>query len=178
MKIIYTDTGKRELISFQERQKDYLEDMVSAKKFVFGDDTLEITGADVREASIRIKPSRSLSASRFTTIQIASYVYMAGGLLVFMAGVFWPYIQALYRETPVALSISAAGLLVSAMGLLMQQMYRARIRRIMEMEDLDSIKLKNGMVFYGGVPMQEDIHGALESKVVDVKPSVLREPSK
>ena len=51
MKVIYTESAKQALEAFKERQAKELEENICSRKYVFGDNTVEITASDIKEAS-------------------------------------------------------------------------------------------------------------------------------
>jgi len=134
MKVIYTEAAQQELRTFQENQKRLLEEMVAEKKFVYGDETLEITASDIKETAERIRPYRPMTRTRFHTIRLAAQVYISLGLIMMLGSFFYPDLLRMFSENRSQAMIFGAGALTVLLGVVALYMYRLRLQRYDEME--------------------------------------------
>ena len=139
MKIQYTDAAKQELLAFQQRQQDILEQLISERKFVFGDETVEITASDIKEAAEYIKAFRPRVA-RYSSLRSLSQVYVVLGAAIAFGGYFYPTFQTIFLENRVQAMAMATGFAMMALGGLAGYLYRARIRRYDELERMKEME--------------------------------------
>lgn len=139
MKIQYTDAALQELQSFQMRQQKLLEDLISERKFVFGDETIEVTASDIKEAAEYIRAYRP-RMKRYSSLRALSQVYVVLGAVIALGGYFYPTFQSIFQENRVQAMAIITGLVMMAFGLMAGYLYRARIRRYEEMERMNSVR--------------------------------------
>src|ERR1700744_357328 len=133
MKIIYTETAKQELEKFEHRQVEYLEEILKGKKYVFGDEVVEITASDVREAADQIRPIQT-TRKRLSAVQLASTVYFFAGILMAVGGVFYPQIQDMFDKNPKQIIFIIAGISLSLISYFMTRIFKQRAERMEELE--------------------------------------------
>ncbi|SBS68813.1 hypothetical protein [Vibrio atlanticus] len=95
MKVIYTESGSQALENYQLLRKRELEEFLRKRKYVFGDDFVEITATDIKNAEKEItyvKPNRRTSLPMTATLL---KVYMFVGLIMVVVGVFYEQIMEL-----------------------------------------------------------------------------------
>jgi len=131
MKILYTDSGKNELEEFKKRQVHLLEEIVSKRKYIFGDDVIEITASDVRDAADRIRPIPRIPL-RSTMTELIPIVYILLGALMSIGGFAWHYFWDIRWEPQFIFTLM--GLVMTIVGLLMHFYIRFRRSRLMELE--------------------------------------------
>lgn len=127
MKISYTYSAEKELIEFHDRQQKMLEELIERKKYVYGDDVLEITASDIKEASNYIKAAPPLN--RIHLIAITSKVYMSLGVLTMLGAFSYPYLTDLLKENSEQLAIFGIGLLMALVGFIASQVATIRNQR-------------------------------------------------
>ena len=132
MKVIYTETAKQELAEFNKRQQDLLEGLVSDRKTVFGDDVLEITASDIKEASKFIRPG-GFKLRRFQASEFITRVYIVTGLAMMIGAFFYPQIERALENNPKQGLIFLMGAIISILGLVLGYWVKLRQRRLEEM---------------------------------------------
>jgi H+/Cl- antiporter ClcA len=140
MKIIYTESGQKALEEYKLRQVQVLEERVTSLKYVFGDDVVEVTASDIKQASetrssplIRVRERQSLTRSLLA-------VYVVLGILMGVFGLFYDQIFLLLRRNPTQLLLSVSGISVSLASYLMLARLRSRDREIEKMEQIEQIE--------------------------------------
>lgn len=142
MKVIYTEAAEQEMMNFHQQQKEMLEKLVAEKKVVFGDDVLEITASDIKEASRNIRVLRPTSI-RYSNVQLLTKVYVALGVLMMVGAIYYPRIAELFQENRTQGMLFLMGAVVTLIGLLANYFYVLRKRRYLEAERmLESIARK------------------------------------
>jgi hypothetical protein len=127
MKIVYTESGRQALEEFKEEKVRELEKEISPRKYVYGDETIEITANDVREGSDRIRlPYRFTSARPMT--QLLLQIYILFGVLATFAGLFYRNLKYIASEDPTQIILVLSGVGISFMSYLMLQRLRDRER--------------------------------------------------
>jgi hypothetical protein len=142
MKFQYTDAALQELQAFQSHQQKLLEELISERKFVFGDETVEVTASDIKEASSYIRAYRPRIA-RYSSLRSLSQIYVALGALISLGGYIYPSFQSLFVENRVQGMAILTGFVMMAFGGLAGYLYRARIHRydeIERMKDMERIR--------------------------------------
>ena len=118
-KIIYTDNAQKELAFFHRNQQTILEEIIKSKKYVFGDESIEITASDIREASryiqaINLQKSRKTFFRRFILT-----IYMFSGILMILIGLFYPIFEEILRENPTQLMFVFVGVIMTFLSISM-----------------------------------------------------------
>jgi hypothetical protein len=134
MKILYTDAALRELVEFQQRQKALLEELVSDRKHVFGDDILEITASDIKDAAHRIQPIRP-TARRYQSSELLTRAYVAMGVAMMVGAFFYRQIQEIIETNRTQALIFFTGASITAIGWLFGYWLKLRQRRYSEQVD-------------------------------------------
>lgn len=131
MKAIYTEAAKQELENFKVRQQQLLEELVAERKLVFGDDVLEITASDIKDASQRIRPYR-LNTHRSMYTELVTRVYIVIGLCM-MAGAFlYPEIQTIFIENKTQALLFLTGATMATVGWFFKFWVEVRQKRFVE----------------------------------------------
>jgi hypothetical protein len=109
MKPIYTDAAKVELENFCLNQKKLLEQKISERKSVLGDEVLEITASDVKSAGWDIQIRRPLPGTR--TTELVSSIYTIVGVCTMAGAFYYQTLVDLYNanQTRAAIFIVGAG---------------------------------------------------------------------
>lgn len=145
MKVIYTEAAEKELLEFGRRQQILLEEIVSEKKSVFGDDILEITASDIKEAAHQIRPLNRRFL-RYRTTEVITRAYGILGLFVMVGAAFYPQIEYIVENNRgQALGFLMGGAMF-AVGLVMGQWAKFRRRRFeSEMARIGTIRSKDSV---------------------------------
>lgn len=131
MKAIYTEAAKSEIEAFRIRQQEMLEELVSERKSVFGDDILEITASDVKSAGDRIRVYRpNIARSRLNDLVTRSYFFI--GVLMMIGAYFYPTLLELYSSNRTQALIFSMGAAIASMGALFGAVNTYRRRRMSE----------------------------------------------
>lgn len=125
MKIIYTESGKLALESYKERRAKELEATIKQRKYVLGDDLIEITGSDVKEAQDDMGYSRVVLRRR-SSIKFLLQVYFVIGLLMAFGGVFYEDIIYIFTHRPQQIALIVGGLAFSVVCGVMLWRFRDR----------------------------------------------------
>lgn len=135
MKVIYTEAAEQEMLNFHQQQKELLESLIAEKKVVFGDDVLEITASDIKEASRKIRAFRPTNI-RYNNIQVLTKVYVFLGALMMVGAIFYPRISELFQENRTQAMIFLMGALMALIGIFANYFYVLRKRRYLEVEKM------------------------------------------
>jgi len=89
-KVIYTDSANErlELLFYDLRKK--INNHFLEKKYVFGDDQIEVTASDIEEVSKRIK---LFVPKRRSSVQLILIIYSVLGVFIFFFGLFYGEIK-------------------------------------------------------------------------------------
>src|ERR1051326_3718075 len=98
MNVIYTEPAKQELITFQENQRRLLEELVAEKKFVFGDEQLEITASDIKETADRFRPYHPRERRRYHAMRFGAQIYILLGIVLMLGAIFYPNLKKMFQE--------------------------------------------------------------------------------
>jgi hypothetical protein len=143
MKIIYTESGKQALEVFKLRQVQELEERIASRKYVFGDDVIEVTAADVKQAS-EIRNTLPHAFARRSASQMLLSIYTIMGVLMAIVGLFYEQFLGLFYRNPIQLALVIGGLGLSVASYAMLQRFRAREREIEQMEQLERFEKEFG----------------------------------
>ncbi len=133
MKIIYTESASIELERFQKQRKEELESLLKNRKYVFGDEVLEITASDIRDIEKHFKVA-DLSKSKLPVTNMVLKLYMIMGILMILVGLFYPDLKQLIDRNPVQLALILAGFGLSMASFFGSYYFRARENRRTELE--------------------------------------------
>lgn len=107
MKIIYTESALLELERFQKQKKEELESILKNKKYVFGDDVVEITASDIREVEKYFQVFDN-SKSQMPFTYFIFKIYMGLGIIMLIIGLFYQYIN-MFNLDPIQRSLILVG---------------------------------------------------------------------
>jgi uncharacterized membrane protein len=133
MKIIYTESAMEELERFQKQRKDELELFLKNKKYIFGDDIVEITASDIREADNFFKVVE-FSKTKLPLTNMLLKVYLIGGFAMVILGLFYPTIMQMLDRNPTQLALVIGGLTLSLVSFFGIYYLRFREERYIELE--------------------------------------------
>lgn len=131
MKAIYTEAAQQELTAFQARQKGLLEELVAERKSVLGDDVLEITASDIKEASQRIRAYRP-TIRPFQSTELVTRAYIVIGVVMMIGSFFYPQIQTIFVENRTQALVFVMGAIMAAVGWLFNYWVTSRRGRFVE----------------------------------------------
>lgn len=137
MNIVYTESGRAELDAFLMEQKRVLEQVISERKYVIGDQLLEITASDIKQSASSIRAIRK-STYRFDSIQMATKLYLVVGVATALYGLFYTQIREMFHGDPKRVLIVGAGVAMILVSIVMNMMLSARIQRMKRMELLST----------------------------------------
>ncbi|WP_392886860.1 hypothetical protein ACF6ZU_21735 [Pseudomonas migulae] len=137
MKIIYTESGKNALESFKESKAKELEENIKQKKYVLGDDLIEITGADIKEAQNEMGHDKQFARRGSSSYKLVLQLYSVLGILLAFCGVFYQDVIYIFEERPQQLAFIVAGISTSIVGLVM--LWRLKIK---EQADQELIRIQ------------------------------------
>ena len=136
MKTVYTENAKSELNEFLSRQQKMLEDVVASRKYIYGDEVLEVTASDIREASRYILPINTgkLRNTLFRRLIIQSYLVL--GFLLICGGIFYPIIQEMIVHSPIQVMLISIGVTIIFVAIFMQVYFKFRDDRRKQMLEM------------------------------------------
>ena len=120
MEVIYTNSAKEELEKFQKEQRERLEKIISDKKLVYGDDMLEITATDIKEAKNNLKISL-IYTRKNNRIYLISRLYVILGLFITLTGFLYPLLKEIllvHREQAMMLILGITMTVIGIIGLI------------------------------------------------------------
>lgn len=139
MKHTYTESGRRAMDQFLQTKEKELEDVIVSRKYVFGDDLVEITASDVKEATER--QGRPYSSLRSTfTMQAIFQLYIVIGGLTLMGGLFYPNLKDILDKNPIQLVLILCGAGLSLVSFVMLQRIRKRQSEVITIQRLEKEK--------------------------------------
>ena len=133
MKITYTEAGNLELRSFQDRQKRLLEELISERKYIYGDEVLEVTASDIKEVASLIRPVSRLR-TRFRSVHLLGRAYIIVGSLIAIAAFLYPYFVQMLQENKSQATLLLGGICVALVGVFAHFYANMRERRFDAME--------------------------------------------
>jgi hypothetical protein len=125
MKISYTESGEAAMSRFKDQQAKELERFIASRKFVFGDEVVEITANDVREAEHQHRLSNT-ALKRSTRVRLMARTYLMGGMVMLVVGMFWDRIRMMIYDDPIALTLSVLGAMMSVAGAYLSTLWKLR----------------------------------------------------
>ncbi len=143
MNVTYTLNAKSELQTFQERQQHILEDIIKRRKYVFGDEVLEITASDIRDASRFIQPIITERANGLSFRRLILNIYFVLGLTLTGIGLLYPLVIDEFRKNPTQATLSLSGVALTLMSVIMSYYLKfkeERHRQIMSLVMEDVVK--------------------------------------
>jgi hypothetical protein len=127
MKIIYTPAAREEMNAFTTAAVNDLQEAIRAKKEVLGDEVLEITASDVKEAAHGYG-AKDRTARKLTVVQLGSNLYIIFGLAVAFYGVFYKEITIALRENSFQVGLVGSGVCFAILGVVMRTYFLSRLR--------------------------------------------------
>jgi hypothetical protein len=127
MEYKYTESAKQELESFKRDQVDQLENFIRRRKFVYGDDIVEVTGSDVKEAKryFMIVDVDNRRAG-FRQLMLGTYLFL--GVFTLIGGLFYEQIHDAMTGNPTRLMIIVMGVAMIFASLFGHWWFRFRDR--------------------------------------------------
>lgn len=135
MKIVYTESGRKAVEEYIILLQKKLEERIISTKYVLGDDIVEITAADINQASKIIDFD---TPSRLPLAKIILKLYMALGISASLAGIFFETFLntfSLLFKNPIQLILFLSGLVLIIFSYVMLQ--RIRMREIERQEKME-----------------------------------------
>jgi hypothetical protein len=150
MKIIYTESGKNALESFKENKAKELEENIKQRKYVLGDDLIEITGADIKEAENEMGHYKQFARRRSSSYKLVLQLYSVLGILLAFGGVFYQDVIYIFTTRPeqVAFIVSGIGISIACLVMLSRLRFKEqadqelmRIQRISAASKVDAAQV-------------------------------------
>jgi len=134
MKIVYTDTAREELARFEENNKNKLEQIIQKDKYVFGDETIEITASDIRQAEKRFNID-DRHYYKYPMSNILLKIYFIAGVLLTVFGMFYEKVMYIIKDNPQQLMFIVAGISLMLVSLLGSYFLKYRMEQRKRYED-------------------------------------------
>lgn len=131
MRAIYTEAAKRELDAFHERQKILLEELVAERKAVLGDDVLEITASDIKDASQRIRTYRP-TIRRYASTELVTRAYIVVGIVMMIGSFLYKDVIAFFETNRTQGMVFLMGASMTTIGWVFRYWLATRRRRYVE----------------------------------------------
>tara|TARA_B100000929_G_scaffold289597_1_gene280643 strand:- start:2358 stop:2870 length:513 start_codon:yes stop_codon:yes gene_type:complete len=116
MKFIYTESAVVELEKLNEEIKRNLENKVKKEKYIIGDDSVEITGYDVKLYNDFYKKS-SQKANRYRLVRMVASLYVLLGAFILVGGVFYENLIEMVAVRPQQAAIIIGGFSLIVIGM-------------------------------------------------------------
>jgi hypothetical protein len=129
MKFIYTDSGKQALEAYKAQQVEQLQERIASRKYVFGDEEVEVTAADVKEASDP-RSSSPRSLVDHNSILLVTMLYTILGAVTALVGLFYQHLKSLFRDSPMQFALVTAGTIIAMASGFMNSYLRERNREL------------------------------------------------
>lgn len=126
-KIIYTESAKERLEKLHFEVNKEIEDFLQERKYIPGEDFIEITALDIDEVSKRFRIVRN-SPSRYMRSLIPALYSVVGTALV-VVGLFYEDIITLIKDNPLRLMLIGTGFVMVGMSWLYLYLIRIRDRK-------------------------------------------------
>lgn len=144
MKIIYTNSGKEALQKYKEDKASDLESLISSKKYVYGDEVVEITAADIEEYS-KIKDHRNYTVQRYQPsiyrfANVIAPVYFVVGFFTTFYGFFKQDIDRIFQQNDGQIQIVLAGIVLMLISVMFGFYFRMRSRK-MQIEEAMTLSI-------------------------------------
>ncbi len=128
-KIVYTEFGKAAVDKFLEEQKELLEKNIYKKKYVLGDEEIEISASDINNYKKKMNSKKRLSffLEIFTLI----------GIIILGIGMLYPFLLNMMENSSLQFIFIALGcILVIVGGFSLLYLSQKRLVKEEEIEDL------------------------------------------
>jgi hypothetical protein len=136
MRVVYTESGRQALESFKNAKANELEEQIKSRKYVYGDETIEITANDIKEAADRLRLPYRLGTSRPMT-QFVLQIYILLGILTFIGGIFYRQFRDIVFKDPTQLILIVSGAMIAFMSFVILQRFRLREEERRRIERLE-----------------------------------------
>ena len=134
--IIYTESALKKINTITDDFKKKIETEIINSKNFLGEESIEITAADVEEIYKQVRIGQSISNKlvyKNRTMRIILPIYFFIGVFMIIFGLFYDDIQNMIHENPPQLMIILSGFILSlvsgALYLLVKQRIADRINR-------------------------------------------------
>lgn len=112
--VTYTDAAKQRAEELACHYREVLQEVVTERKFVPGDNTVEITASDLEQATkyvqIRVQLS-SVKRLKVRLLDLLAKVYIFMGVSVILLGIYYPQLVKLfYSLSPIQQSVVTLGI--------------------------------------------------------------------
>jgi len=109
-KIIYTDSAKERFEKFQFQVTKEVENYFQERKFVPGDEFIEITASDIDEVAQRFRISRPIRTNPVKTLIPVVYTIM--GVVLTLVGLFYDQFKVIISGDPKRLVFVISGVIM------------------------------------------------------------------
>lgn len=126
-KIIYTDTAKQRFEKFHLEINDEVERYFQERKFVPGDDFIEITASDIDEVAQRFRITRPIKTN--IANKLIAILYTAFGIVLILIGLFYDDFKTIIEGDPKRLAFIAGGLFMTLISWIYLHIIRLKERK-------------------------------------------------
>ncbi|MBN2086855.1 hypothetical protein JW758_00765 [Candidatus Peregrinibacteria bacterium] len=137
----YTDSAKKELKKFQSKQKEIIESIIKNKKYIHGDNFIEITGSDIQDMEELIKISDTNKKNKLIMRKIIISIYLLVGFSMFSIGIFYDYIVEEILNNPIRSMLVLTGFIMIMVSSIFAQIFQESFKK--EEGDKDGIDIRN-----------------------------------
>jgi hypothetical protein len=126
-KIIYTESAKQRFEKFHLEINEEVERYFQERKFVPGDDFIEITASDIDDVAQRFRISRPIRSNPIKTL--IPIVYTVVGLVLTVLGLFYEQFKTILEGDPKRLVFIGSGLFMMVLSWMYVYIIKSRERR-------------------------------------------------
>lgn len=111
MKVIYTETASIELDKFYEKQKKLLEKNIVDEKSIFGDEIIEVTSSDIKNAAENIIYINKKN-NRVRIFEQLSKIYFLIGAVITILSLLYPYFNYLIQSDVQKIAVISGAIMI------------------------------------------------------------------
>lgn len=155
-KIVYTKSAQERLNRLNKDIEQRVTDYIKMRKFVPGDDFIEITASDIEDVwkRITIIPPQK---SQFR--QLILFIYAVMGIVLTLFGLFYSNFTTLIQDEPNRLMVITIGLTLSMFSVLFSFYLNAKQKKEKELLQAENEKNKISEIYksiYSQVPIRDE----------------------
>jgi hypothetical protein len=125
-KVVLTPSAQSRLEELVRKYRANLLDSARDNKFSPGEDVIELTAGDL-DYAIESESQRTSLFKRYRTVVLVSYIYIIGGLLMAVYGLFYDQIAELIRTNRQGFAYLVLGAMLIVAGLGVRYYFKLRL---------------------------------------------------
>lgn len=139
-KIVFTESAVKRLEKLHRNVDYQIENYLIDRKFVPGDDFIEVTGSDIDDVENRLK---IIGPSSLNSKRVILNIYAIIGAITFLIGIFYSEIKDIVNGDRERLVLLIAGLSFSLASLFLSYYFRQRDKRQKDFLEIEERKFRS-----------------------------------